>query len=184
MVIEPSVRCIAIEMDAEALAMPLQAIAKSADVVHRNEMVSLAEHAEDGTIDRGDGIIEGARILVVDRPFARLGRAVPHECRTDAAPGGDEKGQPCGLAHAHDGEPAGISLRDHRQHVDDRFERCQRVGIGDVTIGVATVERLLVRMREIKVRSGRDEAIGRKALREIAGVRDESVALVDHDHAR
>jgi hypothetical protein len=98
--------------------------------------------------------------------------------------GGDDEGQPCGLANAHDGEPAGISLRDRRQPVDDGFERGQRVRISDVAIGVAAVERLLIRMREIKVRSGRNEAIGRKTLREIAGVPDESVALVDHDHAR
>ena len=44
------------------------------------------------------------------------------------------------------------------------------------------MERVLVRVLEIKIRRDGDEAIARETLRQVAGVADEAVALVHDDH--
>ena len=95
--------------------MALQAIAKAPDIVDRDQMIGLAEHAEHRTIDRGDDLIERARVLGVDRPFARLGRAVPDQRRSNRARCRDHERKPAGLTDAHDREPRRIGLRDGRK---------------------------------------------------------------------
>src|SRR4029077_7125481 len=69
-VIEPAVRRVAIDVDVVTVSVALQTIAQAPDVVERDQMIGLAEHSEHGTVDRGDDLVERARILVVDRPFA------------------------------------------------------------------------------------------------------------------
>ena len=58
------------------------------------------------------------------------------------------------------------------------------VGIGDVASRVAAMERLLVRVLEVKVRRDGDKAVTRETLRQIARVADEAVAFVHNDHGR
>ena len=58
----------------------------------------------------------------------------------------------------------------------------ERVRIADVAAGVAAMERVLIRMLEVKVRRDGDKAVAGETLRQIAGVADEAVALVHDDH--
>jgi hypothetical protein len=157
--------CVAVDMDIVGFAMALQTIAKAADVVHRDQMIGLAEHAEHGAVDRGDNVVEGARVFGVDGPFARLGRAVPDQRRSDRARRRDHERKPAGLTNSHDREPGRISLRDRLQRVYGGAERNQGVGIGDVANGVTAMDGFLVRVPEVKVWRNGNKAIARETLR-------------------
>src|SRR4051794_7928072 len=62
-VIEPAVRRVAIDLDVVTLSVAIQTVAQAPDVVERDQMIGFAEHSEHGTIDRGDDLVERARIL-------------------------------------------------------------------------------------------------------------------------
>ena len=175
-------RAIAVDMDAEALVVALQAVAKPTDIGKRNQMIGLAEHPEHRAGNRTDDVVERARIFSTDRPFARLRGAVPDQRGGDRAGRGDHQGQPAGLAHPHDGDPRRVGLRDRRQRVDHGAERYRGLGVAHVAIGVAAVERLLVGVAEVKVRRDGGIAGAGEPLREVAGVLHEAVAFMHHDH--
>ena len=175
-------RRVAIDMNAVALAVTIQAVAKPTDVVKRDQMIGLAEHAEHRTVDRGDDVVERPRILGVDLPFARLGRPIPDQRRGDRPARRDHQWQPRGLANAHDRQPGQIGLRDRLQGIDGASERDHRVRIADVAADVAAMQRRLVRVPEVEIGRDCDQAVAREALGQIAGVLHQAVALMHHDH--
>ena len=174
-------RRVGIDVDVIRLAVTLQGVAQAPDVVDRDEVIGLAEHAEHRARDGGDDLVERPRIFAVGLPLARLGGTVPDQRGADRARRREHERQARGLAHAHHGEPRHVGLRHRGERIDHRVERAQRVRVAHVAPGVAAMQRLRVGVPEIEVGRDRHVSVAGKTLGELADVPHQPVTLVDHD---
>ena len=86
-----------------------------------------------------------------------------------------------GLTNSHHANPVRIRLRYLRDRLDSGFKAHKRLGIAHLVTRVAAMQRLLIWVLEVKIGRERNKAVTRKALRQIARVTHEPVALVHDD---
>src|SRR5262245_17777794 len=107
---------VAVDADAAALLRCLEAVAEARYVVDGNDMIGLAEDAQDRTTDFGDQLIDRCRPQLVALPFSPTDGAIEHHHAGNvAAVRRDQYRLAAGLAYADNPDTRGVNLRRHFQ---------------------------------------------------------------------
>ena len=126
----------------------------------------------------------GLGVALVHLPLALRGGAVPDDRGRDRALRRQHQRMASGLADADDGDFRLIDGFERGELGDRRVEMAHRFRVGHVVADVAAMQGLLVGMLVEEVRRDADEAVAREALRQVAGVLHQAVALVHQHHRR